>query len=109
LLDAECAWFGEPAFDVAFCLTHLLLKSVWKPAHTTAYLACYHAFAARYRAGVDWDDPAAVEGRAAALLPGLLLARIDGKSPVEYITAEDDRQRVRRVTLALLRRPAATL
>ena len=25
-LDAECAWFGEPAFDVAFCLCHLLLK-----------------------------------------------------------------------------------
>ena len=26
LLDAECAWFGEPAFDLAFCLNHLLLK-----------------------------------------------------------------------------------
>ncbi len=25
-LDAECAWFGDPAFDLAFCLNHLLLK-----------------------------------------------------------------------------------
>jgi fructosamine-3-kinase len=23
-LDAECAWFGDPAFDLAFCLNHLL-------------------------------------------------------------------------------------
>ena len=25
-LDAECAWYGDPAFDLAFCLNHLLLK-----------------------------------------------------------------------------------
>ena len=30
-LDAECAWFGDPAFDLAFCLNHLLLKTVWIP------------------------------------------------------------------------------
>ncbi len=31
ILDAECAWFGDPAFDVAFVLNHLLLKGVWRP------------------------------------------------------------------------------
>ena len=25
-LDAETAWWGDPAFDLAFCLNHLLLK-----------------------------------------------------------------------------------
>ena len=30
-LDAECAWWGDPAFDLAFCLNHLLLKCVWTP------------------------------------------------------------------------------
>ena len=30
-LDAECAWYGDPAFDLAFCLNHLLLKCVWRP------------------------------------------------------------------------------
>ena len=39
-------------------------------------------------AGVDWEPPHALEARAARLLPGLFLARVDGKSPVEYITAE---------------------
>jgi aminoglycoside phosphotransferase (APT) family kinase protein len=26
VLDAECAWYGDPAFDLAFVLNHLLLK-----------------------------------------------------------------------------------
>lgn len=30
-LDAECAWYGDPAFDLAFCLNHLLLKCAWRP------------------------------------------------------------------------------
>ena len=33
-LDAECAWWGDPAFDLAFCLNHLLLKCLWTPAAT---------------------------------------------------------------------------
>ncbi len=31
ILDAECATMGDPAFDVAFCLNHLILKSVHLP------------------------------------------------------------------------------
>jgi Ser/Thr protein kinase RdoA (MazF antagonist) len=31
-IDAECAWFGDPAFDLAFCLNHLLLKCLWVPS-----------------------------------------------------------------------------
>jgi hypothetical protein len=47
--------------------------------------------------------------RAASLLPGLLLARVDGKSPVEYLTEEAPKERVRRVARALLAAPPATL
>ena len=35
-IDAECAWFGDPAFDLAFCLNHLLLKCLWVPAAAAA-------------------------------------------------------------------------
>ena len=56
-------------------------------------------------AGVVWEPPAALEARAAHLLPGLFLARVDGKSPVEYITAEPDKDRVRRTARALLAAP----
>jgi len=104
-LDAECAWYGDPAFDLAFCLTHLLLKCLWTPGSTAGFLRSFDALAEAYTAGVEWEEPKGLERRAAHLLPGLLLARVDGKSPVEYLTAEADRARVRLVATALLRRP----
>jgi aminoglycoside phosphotransferase (APT) family kinase protein len=108
-LDAECAWYGDPAFDIAFCLNHLLLKCLWTPGASAAFLDGFEALAASYFAGVDWEPKAALEARAAHLLPGLLLARVDGKSPVEYLTEERDKAHVRRVGRALLAAPVATL
>ena len=105
-LDAECAWFGDPAFDLAFCLNHLFLKSIWVPAARNGFMACFDALAAAYLGGVP--DAKAVERRAATLLPGLLLGRIDGKSPVEYLD-EAQRVLVRSVARKLLREPSATL
>jgi aminoglycoside phosphotransferase (APT) family kinase protein len=108
-LDAECAWWGDPAFDLAFCLNHLLLKCLWTPAARDGFLACFDALAAAYRARIDWEPPDQLEVRAAHLLPGLFLARVDGKSPVEYIAAESDRNRVRRVARRLLASPPPRL
>jgi 5-methylthioribose kinase len=79
LLDAECATWSDPAFDLAFCLNHLLLK---------------------------WQ---ALEARTARLLPGLLLARVDGKSPVEYITQDTQKNLVRRVATNWLVKPHSQL
>lgn len=108
-LDAECAWYGDPAFDLAFCLNHLLLKCLWVPAAREAYLACFQSLAAAHLGRVDWEDANRFEARAAGLLPGLLLARVDGKSPVEYLTDEADKEKVRRVAAQFLKRPAARL
>jgi aminoglycoside phosphotransferase (APT) family kinase protein len=108
-LDAECAWYGDPAFDLAFCLNHLLLKCVWRPAARTVFLAAFARLASAYLEGVAWEPAADLEGRAARLLPGLLLARVDGKSPVEYLTQDADRARVRRCARRLLEDPPATL
>ncbi len=96
-IDAECAWFGDPAFDLAFCLNHLLLKCLWVPAAAARFLAAFDRLAETYLAGVDWEARAMLEARTARLLPGLFLARIDGKSPVEYVTEAADKARVRRV------------
>jgi aminoglycoside phosphotransferase (APT) family kinase protein len=109
LLDAECAWWGDPAFDLAFGLNHLLLKCLWTPAATPGFLASFDALAAAYRPAIDWELPEALEARAAALLPGLLLARVDGKSPVEYLVEDGQRDVVRRVARALLRAPVRRL
>ena len=107
-LDAECAWWGDPAFDLAFCLNHLLLKCLWTPSAADAFLAAFDALAEACLSGVDWEPRDALERRAASLLPGLLLARADGKSPVEYLD-DASRDRVRRVARALLRRPVTRL
>src|SRR5712691_7894425 len=84
ILDAECAWFGDPAFDVAFVLNHLLLKGAWRLQWRARYLDLFRALERAYNAHVDWEPTTALAARIAALLPGLMLARIDGKSPVEY-------------------------
>jgi aminoglycoside phosphotransferase (APT) family kinase protein len=108
-LDAECAWHGDPAFDVAFCLNHLLLKCIPLPDRLDALLECFGDFASNYLARVDWEDRKDMERRCATLLPALLLARIDGKSPVEYITADTDKQRVRHTARALIIEPPVRL
>ncbi|MEX0958674.1 MAG: aminoglycoside phosphotransferase family protein [Burkholderiales bacterium] len=108
-LDAECAWYGDPAFDLAFCLNHLLLKCVWRPRWTTRYLECFDVLAQTYLSNVGWEPAVDIEARTAHLLPGLMLGRIDGKSPVEYITEEQDRECVRAFAGELLARPAGTL
>jgi aminoglycoside phosphotransferase (APT) family kinase protein len=109
LLDAECAWFGDPAFDLSFALTHLLLKCVWRPAFSAGYLGCFEALSHDYLAGVSWEPAADLEARAALCVAGLLLARIDGKSPAEYLTDEGDRARVRGFARGFLLKPAAAL
>ena len=109
LLDAECATWGDPAFDLAFCLNHLLLKGLWNPAAAERLLLAFDTLAGAYLGGGDWEPPARLEQRAAALLPGLLLARVDGKSPVEYLTQEAERERVRRVAVPLLQAPVERL
>ena len=109
LLDAECAWYGDPAFDLAFCLNHMLLKCLWRPQWREQYLACYDALVSSYLARVGWEPRAAIEARVAHLLPGLFLGRVDGKSPAEYLTDDNDKERVRRVARTFLLRPADRL
>jgi aminoglycoside phosphotransferase (APT) family kinase protein len=108
-LDAETAWYGDPAFDLAFCLNHLLLKCVGVPEAHEALLQSFDSFVHAYDRRIDWEPRAALEARVATLLPALLLARIDGKSPVEYLTRTVDKDRVRKIARGLLKDPRETL
>lgn len=100
-LDAECAWFGDPAFDAAFCMNHLLLKAVHIPALRGVLLIAAQDFLSQWSGGLSADGRVEAERRAITLLPYLLLARVDGKSPVEYL---DDASRsvVRQTARALI-------
>lgn len=108
LLDAECAWYGDPAFDAAFCLNHLVLKSVHMPAQREELLDEAGAFAAEWLSHFPSALRSGLDQRTAALLPCLMLARVDGKSPVEYLS-EDSRQRVRDLSMPLIAAPVGTI
>jgi tRNA A-37 threonylcarbamoyl transferase component Bud32 len=108
ILDAECAWYGDPAFDGAFLINHLALKAIHRPADAAVLIAMARDFADRWLAHFPEDVRTAVAGRTARLLPCLMLARIDGKSPVEYLS-EGARQTTRTLAVRLISAGPAAL
>jgi 5-methylthioribose kinase len=106
VIDFEVAHRGDPAFDVAFLTTHLVLKGIARPTCRDALWDCIRAFHASYEATAARPplDPAYVLGHVGCLL----LARVDGKSPAEYLD-EPERGEVRALATRLIRRPPASL
>jgi 5-methylthioribose kinase len=92
VIDCEVAWYGDAAFDVAFLLNHLFLKSLVRPSQgnqwrTMTDQALDSYVSARF-AERRSEEKAAIETIIPRLLLLLLLARVDGKSPVEYLDPE---------------------
>ena len=104
LLDAECACWADPAFDVAFLCAHLFLKS----AHVSRYRAWFYETTRRLIAAYETAAPEPVNERLLLLVPALLIARVDGKSPVEYMN-EKVRTKVRATALRLLLDPPPSI
>jgi hypothetical protein len=109
LLDHEVIHFGDPAFDLGFALTHFLSKANQLAAHRQAFLAAAADFWRAYAAtvGPELLTPA-LEARAVRHVLGCLLARVDGRSPLEYLT-EPARARQRAVVLGCLASPPACI
>lgn len=82
VIDLEVAHRGDPAFDVAFLLHHLLLKAVALSAHRDSLRDCATAFLTAYGEGLGAADPAHLHG----VIGCLLLARVIGSSPVDYLS-----------------------
>ena len=107
LVDFETAHWGDPAFDLGFFLTHLFLKSIWASRHgfsnTEQYFDLIKHFWIEYQAGLAKTEPGDhLEERALNHLAACMLARVDGKSPVDYLSPEDQ-SIVRQLTLETLR------
>ena len=108
LLDFECAHCGDAAFDLGFFLTHLVLKAIHfesqSPGSARRYLALTNQFWTAYLARVEasaWR-PADLVPRAIAHTAACMLARVDGKSPVEYLDIETQ-DIARRLSIKALR------
>jgi aminoglycoside phosphotransferase (APT) family kinase protein len=108
LVDHEVAHWGHPAFDVAFVTNHLCLKAIRfrTEGRASAYLVAAATLLDAYAA--EARDLELGVGRFAAQTVGaLLLARVDGKSPVEYLTDERDRALARALGRDVLLDPPA--
>jgi 5-methylthioribose kinase len=107
IIDFEVTHFGEPSFDLAFMLNHLFLKTLHRPEAATGYLGCASSFWEAYASNVTdtlAPDPAATLGQVGCLM----VARVDGKSPAEYLR-EEERDRARSLGRGLLTEPPGSL
>jgi aminoglycoside phosphotransferase (APT) family kinase protein len=104
LIDAECVSVGDPAFDVAFCLTHLTLKAAHRPHWHVGYRQLAQEFVSAYCSHIAQEHVGDLLRRTGRQLGALLLARVDGKSPVEYL-GQAERDVVRRLGIDVLRDP----
>lgn len=104
VLDWEVAHYGNPVFDLAFLHAHLLLKAIHTPQWRDMYNNCAAAFADSYSETVAGIDDA-VFSTLSDHVGCLLLARVDGKSPAEYLT-DDQRRVTRNLALDALEHPS---
>lgn len=109
LLDHEVIHFGEPAFDLGFSLTHLLSKAHHLPEKRDAFADAARLHWFTYRKEID-NPPWAgdLEERAVRHTLGCLLARVAGRSPLEYLI-DEKRERQRRAALSLMDAPPETV
>ena len=101
VIDFEVIHYGDPTFDAAFLLNHLLLKGFyapeWQPRYRSAAMAFWTALHRHLHAEADWFEAETIRH-----LGALLLARVDGKSPAEYIASIHLKAMVRRFARELI-------
>ncbi|MDQ0644322.1 phosphotransferase family protein [Microbacterium murale] len=102
VIDWEVAHVGDPTFDVAFLLHHLICKIIARPDRRDELIATAENFLQTYsdrtRASLGAPD-----GRHLLAHTGVLvLARVDGKSPVDYFSTAQ-RDEARALALKMLR------
>jgi len=102
LIDFEVVHWGDPAFDAGFLLNHLFLKAFHRPQYAGAYFSAAREFWGELVRATAETPLMDFEKMTVRHLGALMLARIDGKSPVEYIRVEATKQRVRGFAKRLL-------
>ncbi|MCF8565821.1 aminoglycoside phosphotransferase family protein [Alicyclobacillus tolerans] len=108
LLDWEVAHIGHPSFDIAFLLNHLLLKAMHLPALKHRFVEAAESFYNAYFSAVEVVSEPALRNITLRTLGALMVARVDGKSPVEYLT-EAQQNQARQIGFLLLENSMASL
>lgn len=102
ILDFEAAHYGNPAFDIAFFFNHFILKSVKYSEISGAFISMLRFMYKIYFDEMNYMDRAVLEDCSVRTLIFMLLARVDGKSPVEYLVNNPEKQQfVREIAFAI--------
>lgn len=105
LVDFETGHAGDPAFDLGFFLAHLVLKCVHHAENPNPMWRLIDVWWEAYQrpyALMDVEPSPGWKSRARGYLGGCLLARVDGKSKIDYLPEPSARDAVRRTAAALL-------
>lgn len=102
ILDLEVAYYGHPSFDLAFFSNHFFLKAFKNPQWTGQYLDMLDYMTEIYFQNVTCCNGTVLEKQTIQVLAFLLLARIDGKSKIEYLTEENQKNQVRKLGFLIL-------
>jgi aminoglycoside phosphotransferase (APT) family kinase protein len=87
LLDHEVIHFGEPAFDLGFSLTHLLSKAHYLATHRRRFVSAAKLYWRSYlQAAAPFHQSADFESRVVHHTLACLLARVAGRSTLEYFS-----------------------
>lgn len=105
VIDFEVVHFADPAFDTGFLINHLLLKTIhlgnghdYRPAALRFFETLTQSIQE------PWFEAATIRH-----LGALMLARVDGKSPAEYIQSESVRSRVRKLARGIILDPPQSI
>jgi 5-methylthioribose kinase len=102
LVDYETAHLGDPTMDLGFFLSHLMLKAIKRRQERPQFFALTRVFWRGYAQEVRFRPLTELERRGIGHFGACVLARIDGTSPVDYLTAEDERDAARRLGRCVL-------
>jgi 5-methylthioribose kinase len=102
LVDYETAYYGDPTMDLGFFLSHLMLKAVKHHPQRAEFFDPTRAFWKAYAEQIRFRPAAELERRGIEHFAVCALARIDGTSPVDYLTEEPRREAVRRMGRSVL-------
>ena len=103
ILDAETANYGDPSFDIVSLINHLIIKLLFVNKNKKNFVLALKKIFNIYHSNVTWEEKQDIIKRSKTLLPLMILARVDGKSPVEYIKNNKEKNKLRRIALDLIK------
>ena len=108
LLDYEVIHYGDPGFDLGFSMTHFLSKANHLKEKRQIFAEAASLYWVTYRdalSEIAWLDD--LEARVIRHTLSCMLARVAGRSPLEYLTEVERKQQHDAIVYLMIRLPSS--